>query len=43
MTSENKGSGAGKFAMGALIGAAVGAVAGILTTPKAGKENRGDI
>ena len=25
MTSENKGSGAGKFALGALIGAAVGA------------------
>ena len=26
MASENKGSGAGKFALGALIGAAVGAV-----------------
>ena len=33
----------GKFALGALIGVAVGAVAGILTAPKSGKETRADI
>lgn len=33
----------GKFALGALIGAAAGLVAGILTAPKSGKETRADI
>jgi gas vesicle protein len=33
----------GKFALGALFGAAVGLVAGILTAPKSGKETRADI
>jgi gas vesicle protein len=33
----------GKFALGALIGAAAGFVAGILTAPKSGKETREDI
>ena len=42
MASDKK-SGAGKFALGALIGAAVGTVAGILTAPKSGKETRDDI
>lgn len=32
-----------KFAVGALIGAAAGVVAGMLTAPKAGKETRADI
>lgn len=33
----------GKFALGALFGAAAGVVAGILTAPKSGKETRADI
>ena len=33
----------GKFALGAIIGAAAGLVAGVLTAPKAGKETRADI
>jgi gas vesicle protein len=33
----------GKFAIGALLGAAAGFVAGILTAPKSGKETREDI
>ncbi len=33
----------GKFALGAVIGAAAGLVAGMLTAPKAGKETRADI
>ena len=33
----------GKFALGALIGAAAGLVAGILTAPKSGKETRADL
>jgi gas vesicle protein len=33
----------GKFALGALVGAAAGLIAGILTAPKSGKETRGDI
>ena len=33
----------GKIALGALIGAAAGFVAGILTAPKSGKETREDI
>lgn len=33
----------GKFAIGALFGAAVGLVAGLLTAPKSGKETRADI
>jgi gas vesicle protein len=32
-----------KFAIGALIGAAAGVVAGIMTAPKSGKETRDDI
>jgi len=41
MTKEK--SGGGKFFLGALIGGAVGAVAGLLTAPKSGKETRADI
>jgi gas vesicle protein len=33
----------GKFVLGALIGAAAGVVAGMLTAPKSGKETRADI
>jgi gas vesicle protein len=33
----------GKFALGAIIGAGAGLVAGILTAPKSGKETRADI
>lgn len=33
----------GKFALGAIFGAAIGAVAGILTAPKSGKETRAEI
>lgn len=33
----------GKFALGALFGAAVGVVAGVLTAPKSGKETRADL
>jgi gas vesicle protein len=33
----------GKFGIGLLLGAAVGAVAGILTAPKSGKETREDL
>lgn len=33
----------GKFAIGALLGAAAGFVAGILTAPKSGKETREDL
>lgn len=33
----------GKFGLGLLLGAAVGAVAGILTAPKSGKETREDL
>ena len=33
----------GKFALGALVGAAAGVVAGVLTAPKSGKETRADI
>ena len=33
----------GKFALGALFGAAVGAVAALLTAPKSGKETRADL
>ena len=36
-------SGAGKFALGAFIGAALGAVGGLLFAPKSGKETRADI
>lgn len=32
-----------KFALGALIGAAAGIIAGVLTAPKSGKETRADI
>ena len=41
--AEEKKSGAGKFFLGALFGAAVGAIAGILTAPKSGKETRKDL
>lgn len=33
----------GQFIIGALIAAAAGAVAGILTAPKSGKETRADL
>ena len=33
----------GKFALGALLGAGLGAVAGLLFAPKSGKETREDI
>jgi len=33
----------GKFVAGALIGAAAGAIAGVLLAPKSGKETRADI
>lgn len=33
----------GKFAIGAIFGAAVGVVTGILTAPKSGKETRADL
>lgn len=36
-------AGKGKFALGALIGAAAGVVAGFLTAPKSGKETREDL
>ncbi len=36
-------AGKGKFALGALIGGAIGAVVGILAAPKSGKETREDI
>lgn len=39
----SKGNGGGKFALGALIGAAVGAVAALLTAPKSGEETRKEI
>lgn len=32
-----------KFALGAIVGTAIGAVAGILAAPKSGKETRQDI
>ena len=32
-----------RFALGAVIGAAAGIIAGILTAPKAGKETRADL
>ena len=32
-----------KFAVGAILGAAAGLVAGILTAPKSGKETRQDL
>ncbi|MEM6423612.1 MAG: YtxH domain-containing protein [Cyanobacteria bacterium P01_C01_bin.73] len=35
-----KGNGSGKFVGGLLIGAAVGAVAGVLAAPRSGKETR---
>lgn len=40
---EKKSSGAGKFFLGAALGAIGGAIAGILTAPKSGKETRKDI
>ena len=43
MSSDKKSSGAGKFALGAAIGTAVGGGAGILTAPKSGKETRQDV
>lgn len=32
-----------KFALGAIIGTAIGAVVGLLTAPKSGKETRADL
>ncbi|MCL1876472.1 YtxH domain-containing protein [Candidatus Saccharibacteria bacterium] len=40
MGNKSKAKG---FAMGAVFGAAVGVVAGLLTAPKSGKETRADI
>ena len=40
---SNSNNSGGKFALGALLGAAVGAVAAYLTAPKSGKETREDI
>jgi gas vesicle protein len=42
MSKEGKGFG-GKLAIGAIIAAAAGYVAGLLTAPKSGKETREDI
>ena len=36
-------SGAGKFVLGAFIGATIGAIGGLLFAPKSGKETRADI
>lgn len=33
----------GKFALGALLGAAIGVAAGMLTAPKSGKETRAEL
>ena len=33
----------GRFSLGLLVGAAIGAIAGLLTAPKSGKETRQDI
>lgn len=41
--SDNKDNTGKKLAIGALVGAAAGFVAGILTAPKSGKETRQDI
>ena len=38
-----KNNGTHKFFLGALAGAAIGTIAGILTAPKSGKETRKDI
>ncbi|MCL2451671.1 YtxH domain-containing protein [Candidatus Saccharibacteria bacterium] len=40
--SRGKSSG-GKFFLGAVIGGAIGAVAGLLSAPKSGKETRADL
>lgn len=40
---EKKGNGAKTFLLGAALGAIGGAIAGILTAPKSGKETRKDI
>lgn len=41
--SECKDNGGGKFILGAVLGVAVGAIAGVLFAPKSGKETRHDI
>lgn len=41
MTKETKGG--GKFVLGAAIGAVAGVITGFLTAPKSGKETRADI
>lgn len=38
-----KSSGFNKFALGALLGAAAGAIVGLLTAPKSGKETRAEL
>ena len=43
MSNQNNKSGAGKFALGALLGIAAGAIVGLLTAPKSGKETRADL
>lgn len=40
---SGKSSNSGKWALGAIVAAAVGYVAGILTAPKSGKETREDL
>ena len=40
---HKKSNGAGKFFLGAAVGAVGGTVAGILTAPKSGKATRADI
>jgi gas vesicle protein len=41
--AQHKEKSGGKFILGAALGAAVGAVAALLTAPKSGKETREDI
>ncbi len=43
MAKDNKGNTVKIFAVGALVSAILGYVAGILTAPKSGKETRADI
>ena len=41
--SEKKGSGGGKFVLGAIFGAIAGTVAGVVLAPKSGEETRKDL
>lgn len=40
---EKKGSGGGKFVLGAIFGAIAGTVAGVVLAPKSGEETRKDL